>query len=522
VKPLAHGRTAQQGASLASLAARIRDAGGVLLPADPLVLLPEALRADGLLQSLLSSPYGRRIVAQACERTASGAAWTHLGVSVVPLPVARTLGGGAFVAATILEEALEGDDLAKLASHAKFDARIVRSMLREEGLWRASALPRFQRTVVALARAEAERLAGIESGAQLSTAWEELHLLHSLAEAMGQGIAPADFARRTLAEARRTLGCRWTAMRVDGAAAEIVGIAPGAVLVDGDDHGLAETVLREGHAATQAVIVDPQLVVAPLGQEGARFGAFAAGGLVGPDGEEDPSGMSSVERTLVGTAAGNLSVFIDNARLARDRDALFEGALSALVATIDAKDRYTCGHSGRVADLAARIAAAAGFSEREVAEIHFAGLMHDVGKIAVPEAVLCKEGRLTDEEFALVKQHPERGYEILRNLPDSRTILDGVRHHHERYDGRGYPHGLAGEAIPAVARIIAIADTFDAMTSTRTYRRALSQRDVLAEMRLLAGSQFDPKFLRIFLALQASGDASIPFRRSDEGRSEAA
>ncbi|MFM7262004.1 MAG: HD-GYP domain-containing protein [bacterium] len=506
MKSLASQRFAGERATLRSLALRIADAGGVLVPTDASAPLPEAARTDGMLAAMLTSPYGRRVVAQAARQcvSASGveaSAVEHFGVAIVQLPLPRSHVAGSYVAATIAEDALGSNDFMKLANYAQLDAWAARDTLRGEGLWRASALARFARTVVALARAEGDRLAGLESGEQLSTAWEELHLLHSLAEAMGHGIAPAEFARRTLSEARRTLGCLWTAIRIEGTAAAIIGLKPGEILVDGEDCGLAETVLRESRSVTAAAIVDPQLVVAPLGQDGARFGAFAAGGLVDADGRENESGMSSVERTLVGTAAGNLSVFIDNARLARDRDRLFIGALSALVATIDAKDPYTRGHSQRVALLSEQIAMAAGLPEKEVTDISIAGLVHDVGKIAVPESVLRKKERLTDEEFALIKQHPERGFHILRDIPDSTTILEGVLHHHERYEGGGYPHGLAGAEIPVAARIIAIADTFDAMSSTRTYRRAIGRSNVLAEMEALSGHQFDPVFLKAFLRI---------------------
>lgn len=502
-------RTFERGASLGQLACSIADAGAVLVPASAAEPMPEGVRVEGPLATLLTTPYARRLIEHAAMARNAAASVrplvpTHLGVAVVRLPLSRAHGTRLYVAATIPEETLETNDFTRLAHSALLDAPTVREMIREMSPIRATALVRFERLMLALARNETDRVAGLEAGAQLSTAWEELHLLHSLAEAMGKGISPADFARRTLAETRRTLGCRWTALCVDSALATIIGLKPGQILVDGEDGGLATTVLRESASITAPAIVDPQLVVAPLGQDGTNFGGIAAGGLIGPDGRENASGMSSVERTLVGTAAGNLSVFIDNARLTRDRDQLFLGALTALVGTIDAKDPYTRGHSQRVALLSEQIAIAAGLPDGFVHDIAIAGLVHDVGKIAVPESVLCKQGRLTDEEYAIVKQHPERGYQILRALPDSTTILEGVLHHHERYAGNGYPHGLVGEQIPVAARIIAIADTFDAMSSTRTYRRALTRSDVLAEMRRLAGVQFDPTFLEAFLRVDLS------------------
>jgi HD-GYP domain-containing protein (c-di-GMP phosphodiesterase class II) len=470
------------------------------MPADAAAEIPSHGDGVGYLEVLLQSPAARGLIARGIARITVGQeqfAEPLFGLVVLPIDVPRRVVGGKFVAVTLLAEGVGGETLDILASRAALDARTVRKGISLSDPWERRNLGRLQRIVAALARAEWERIAGEQSGANLSTAMEELHLLHSLADAMARGASPVDFARRTLAEARQTIGCRWTALRVDDAAAAILGVEPGEVLIDGvDDAQISAVVLRETANLTQASLVGNNMVVAPLGREGEQFGAFAAGDRTSGD-----RAMSGFERALVGTAAGNLSVFIDNARLVRDRDQTFVGALSALVSAIDAKDPYTRGHSQRVALLAKQIASKAGLPEREVTDIYIAGLVHDVGKIAVPESVLRKQGRLTDEEFAVVKQHPERGYHILRDIPKSRTILDGVLHHHERFDGHGYPHRLAGAAIPHVARIIAIADTFDAMSSTRTYRSALSRRDILAEMRRLAGRQFDPEYLAHFFTL---------------------
>jgi putative two-component system response regulator len=147
------------------------------------------------------------------------------------------------------------------------------------------------------------------------------------------------------------------------------------------------------------------------------------------------------------------------------------------------------------------LAAKAGLPDAAVKHVHIAGLVHDIGKIGVPEIVLRKQGRLDDAEYELIKQHPETGWRILRDIPQFAPILDGVRFHHERYDGHGYPHGLAGGDIPLAARIIAVADTFDAMSSTRTYRTARARSEVMGEMSRLGGTQFDPALLEHFMRL---------------------
>ena len=167
-------------------------------------------------------------------------------------------------------------------------------------------------------------------------------------------------------------------------------------------------------------------------------------------------------------------------------------AMRVLARAVDARDPYTRQHSDRVADLAVQLATVLRWPVERIVALREAALVHDVGKIGVPEAVLCKPGRLTDEEFGWIKKHPEIGHRILKDIPQLADILPGVLHHHERIDGRGYPHGLAGEAIPLMARIIAVADTFDALSSTRSYRAARPRDVVLAEIARSAGSQLDP------------------------------
>ena len=139
-----------------------------------------------------------------------------------------------------------------------------------------------------------------------------------------------------------------------------------------------------------------------------------------------------------------------------------------------------------------------------VGRMHIAGLVHDIGKIGLPEAVLTKPGKLTAEEFAWIRRHPEIGHRILKDIPQLHDILPGVLYHHERFDGRGYPEGIAGDDIPLVARLISLADAFDAMSSTRTYRATLSRPDVLKEIVDCAGTQFDPELAPIFVTLDFS------------------
>lgn len=173
----------------------------------------------------------------------------------------------------------------------------------------------------------------------------------------------------------------------------------------------------------------------------------------------------------------------------------------ALATAIDAKDNYTNGHSLRVARYSEMIAKRIGKTEEELELIYIAGLLHDIGKIGIPDYVIGKEEKLTDEEFAMIREHPNIGKRILSKLDTSPDICYGASYHHERYDGNGYPEGLAGGNIPEIARIIAVADAYDAMTSRRSYRDILPQKEVRNEIAKGIGTQFDPRFAMIMLKI---------------------
>ncbi len=178
---------------------------------------------------------------------------------------------------------------------------------------------------------------------------------------------------------------------------------------------------------------------------------------------------------------------------------MFEQTATALANAIDAKDVYTHGHSMRVAEYSRRIALLAEKDEKFCKDVYFAGLLHDVGKIGIPNNIINKEGKLTDEEFAEIKKHPVIGKQILSSISKSPYLSIGANYHHERYDGRGYPDGLKGDDIPEIARIIAVADAYDAMTSKRSYRDPIPQDKVREEIVKSTGSQFDPAFAKLML-----------------------
>ncbi|MCR5670519.1 MAG: HD-GYP domain-containing protein [Butyrivibrio sp.] len=194
---------------------------------------------------------------------------------------------------------------------------------------------------------------------------------------------------------------------------------------------------------------------------------------------------------------------------------LFGQTAEALANAIDAKDKYTHGHSTRVAEYSMKIAKIAGKNDEECEEIYFAALLHDVGKIGINDQIITKEGTLTKEEFDEIKKHPVIGSQILSSISQSPYLSIGANYHHERYDGKGYPSGLKGEDIPEIARIIAVADAYDAMTSKRSYREPIAQMQVREELVKGIGTQFDPKFGEIMLGLM-DGDVEYRLKENEE------
>jgi hypothetical protein len=183
-----------------------------------------------------------------------------------------------------------------------------------------------------------------------------------------------------------------------------------------------------------------------------------------------------------------------------DQQRAYEATLRVLCQAVETKDYYTRGHSERVSRGSVMIGRAIGMRPERVEAIRYAGMLHDVGKLGVPTKVLQKTGKLTEEEYAAIQLHPMRGLEIIREIGFLDEALAGIMHHHERIDGRGYPMGLAGDEIPEFARVLAVADAFDCMTSTRSYRGARTVSEAVAELRRCSGTQFDPAFVDALVA----------------------
>lgn len=370
---------------------------------------------------------------------------------------------------------------------------------------------------------------------QLTESYESLDALYTIGRSMGRLLEPQSFVSLVCQKLSTTLPFGLVAARILDSADVVPGLR-GKLIVAGSWPGLLEHDLRgpidevvaglraragfaiveQGHALTSSE--HPQAMVHPLERDGKVIGGIFLARKHGAD-----RMISSYDTQLVEAAAGYMVSYLESTALLQEQKDLFLGTIQAITASIDAKDRYTCGHSERVAHLSRQLALAAGASENEADQIRIAGLVHDVGKIGVPEAVLCKQGKLTDEEFAHIKRHPEIGHHILKDIRPLADVLPGVLYHHEKYDGRGYPARLSGEGIPLLARIIALADTFDAMSSTRSYRPAMPREKVLDEIRRCAGTQFDPALAERFVTLDFSEfDAMVERSRAAEAWASAA
>jgi putative nucleotidyltransferase with HDIG domain len=204
------------------------------------------------------------------------------------------------------------------------------------------------------------------------------------------------------------------------------------------------------------------------------------------------------QRKLLHATADRASAAIENARLYEDLQATFKQTIRGLASAIDKMDRYTAGHSARVAAYAQILAIKLGLSDADIEIVRQSALMHDIGKIGCVMN-LNKPGRLSQQEYEIFKQHPEHGRDILQPIEFLHPLIPGVHLHHERWDGLGYPLGLRGNDVPLIARIIAVADTYDAMTSDRAYRKALHHDIAISEIHRCGGTQFDPELAHGFL-----------------------
>jgi HD-GYP domain-containing protein (c-di-GMP phosphodiesterase class II) len=205
------------------------------------------------------------------------------------------------------------------------------------------------------------------------------------------------------------------------------------------------------------------------------------------------------DKRLISVVADMITIKIINAELFDNLNQFLLNLMKSFVRTIEEKDTYTHGHSERVNQNSLKIGKALGLNDQELSLLNFVSILHDIGKIGVPESILNKPGKLTEEEYAKIKEHTYKGYKILEPITQLKDYLPSILYHHERIDGTGYPEGLSGEEIPFFARIIAVADTFDAMTSDRAYRKAKRFEAVIKELLDVSGKQLDAEITHIFI-----------------------
>jgi len=538
-------------APLQELHARLARAGIALLECDAAGNLGAA-RSDLMLAQLCQrSPLLARELKQTlknCARCdAPEASQITPGLWALPIPLMnRRKRTGYAVAMIPTHEFLDSEQFTAMCQSASVDAQLCRAQLSEFISAKASCPKPGQSEAPALVSATqcgppshiarldtliraayrdqcraASDAQAIESvGKQLADSYEEMNLLYTITQSMTVQERPERFIALACKELLATLSYAWIGLQLANDRQKLKSLAGRLIFAGAPSstahwqqavRAIALKLLGKANPK-EPIVLEPRLNAderqfAPLGgtvlahpvvdtRTGDIIGLLIAGDKHGAD-----IAVTNIDIKLLGATATHMAIFLENAALYDDLNAMFLGTLEALTASIDAKDRYTCGHSRRVAHLTQALAEQIGLDEYIVSRCHIAGLVHDVGKIGVPEAVLTKPGKLTDDEFAWIRKHPEIGYRILKDIPQLSDVLPGVLHHHERWDGKGYPEGLSGEGIPLVARLIALADSFDAMSSNRTYRSALSRDAVLKEIEVCAGRQFDETLVHAFLAI---------------------
>ncbi|MAB82325.1 MAG: hypothetical protein CMJ24_02675 [Phycisphaerae bacterium] len=503
---------------------RLREAGIVLLTCDTNGRTMPSTRAgaDWLWSLVARSGVVLRALAGCCE------AWNDQerptptegvpGLWFVPIPIeerrTRTAYGVACIPCT---EILDSEYFSAMCQGARLDATWCRSQLEMLPPASSTDVDRLAVLVRGAWQDEQRRCSDeqvIEDvGRELGESYEEINLLYSITRNMTEVDCPERFLSVTCEELRQQLPYAWVVALVEGTGA--TSEVPDHVAVAGDSSREADDLVRFGTRLVRSAAPDRPIVFGPDDPGGFGDGCATIAQPILRDGqvigmlmaackEADDQDASSVDMKLMSAAASHIEIFLENAGLYEDLNAMFLGTLESLTASIDAKDRYTCGHSRRVAMLSRQLAEACGCDANLVNRVHIAGLVHDVGKIGVPERVLVKPGRLDEHEVDWIRRHPEMGHRILRDIPNFEDVLEGVLHHHERWDGSGYPCSLSGNDIPRVARMIAIADAFDAMMSSRTYRRGMARSQVLAELEACSGTQFDPELVPVFLSLDFS------------------
>jgi HD-GYP domain-containing protein (c-di-GMP phosphodiesterase class II) len=409
------------------------------------------------------------------------------------------------------------EEVLRMCSRLGLDAAWLRQ--QAEGLvpYSDEAIQREARMAGSMLK-DQMRLSGLATelnslSGHLANTYEELSLIYQISGGMRINRPANDFFKQACLDVLEVMGVQGLGVALsDGALGRHEPVLYGPMsLSPGTVPRLAQELIprlreRKGPLLVNNLAADKtlnwlakfanQLMAVPMQREETILGCLFAINKGGGD-------FDSQDAKLLNSIANESAIYLENAMLFEDVHGLMMGLLHSLTSAVDAKDAYTCGHSERVALLARHLAVEAGIGDSFAERAYMTGLLHDVGKIGVPESVLQKTGRLTPEEFEQMKKHPQIGANILKDIKQISDLIPGVLHHHERYDGQGYPGGLIGEDIPVMGRIICLADCFDAMTSNRTYRKALPLEVALTEIRRCSGTQFDPLLTEAFLRIGA-------------------
>lgn len=340
--------------------------------------------------------------------------------------------------------------------------------------------------------------------------YKEITLLYDLSEKLTASLDPAEVAQLVIDEAKRLIEADNTSVMLvneENSMLEVIAssgkeLHPGEGLKTGA--GIAGSVLLTGRAEiindipsdlryVHGAIRVSSLMCAPLKIKDRVIGVIYIS-------SEDPVQYTAEDLKLLSAIAFQAAADIENARLYDSLKETFLTTVYTLAETIEKRDPYTGGHTKRVMNYSIAIGKVLGLSEVEIGKLELAAVLHDIGKIGIKDCILLKKRKLTAPEFDEIKMHTIYAEEILNHIKHLRDIIPGVKYHHERYDGTGYPEKLRGDNIDIIARIIAVADAFDAMTTDRPYRKGLSLQMAFKELRINAGTQFDPEVVKAFFA----------------------
>ncbi|MBI3837720.1 MAG: HD-GYP domain-containing protein [Planctomycetia bacterium] len=438
-----------------------------------------------------------------------------MAIPIASAPDQNFVAVGTFVTSN----SVSANELPRAAEMLGLDPVDAAAWIGRQNCWNADSLLRMGQLATEKLAAE-QRLETLEKEVQdlsinLSTTYEEISLLYRLTQNLKLSSKDEELgslALEWLAEVvpAESLAIQLTPSSKTGslnrdARTEPVMLTFGPCPLNCDEltSTIARFGLRPGH---RPLIVNQlttqvddwpfpgarEMIVVPLCEGDNCFGWLAAfnhthGGEFG-----------TVEASLLSSVGAILGIHSGNAELYHQQREFFAGVVRALTSAIDAKDPYTCGHSDRVARVAVRLAEMLGCDRKQLDTIYLSGLLHDVGKIGIDDQVLRKPGKLTEAEYEHIKTHAEIGYKILVDIKQLDDVLPVVLHHHEQWNGKGYPHGLAGDKIPLLARIVAVADSFDAMSSDRPYREGMGDEKLDAILRDGAGKQWDAAVVDAF------------------------